>query len=166
MLGKFSTLISSKIFSYPFFLFFWDPHNSNYGMFDMVSEVFQTIHNFLNSFLLYSTLHKLFPPFYLPALLSISDSDILVLIPSRVVLISVIVLFVSVCLFFNSSRSLLIDSCIFSIFFSKFLIIFTIIIMNSSSGSLPISSSFIWTSVFLVCSFNCAVFLCLLIFFF
>ena len=55
----------------------------------------------------------------------------LLLIPSRVFLISVIVLLVSVCLFFNSSRSLLIDSCIFSILSSKFLIIFTIIIMNS-----------------------------------
>ena len=39
----------------------------------------------------------------------------------RVFLILVIVLFVSVCLSFNSSRSLLIDSCIFSIlFFSRF----------------------------------------------
>jgi len=41
-----------------------------------------------------------------------------------------------------SPRSLLIDSCIFSILFSRFLIIFTIIILNSFSGSLPISSSF------------------------
>ena len=37
-----------------------------------------------------------------------SASNVLLLIPSRVFLISVIVLFVSVCLFFNSSRSLLI----------------------------------------------------------
>ena len=58
-------------------------------------------------------------------------------------------LFVSVYLFFNSSRSLLIDSCIFSILFSRFLIIFTIIILNSFSGNFPISTSFIWTSVFL-----------------
>ena len=62
-----------------------------------------------------------------------------------------------------TSRSLLIDSCIFSILFSKFLIIFTIIILYSFSGSLPISSSFIWTSVFLLCSFICVVFLCLFI---
>ena len=55
-------------------------------------------------------------------------------------------LFVSVCLL-SSSRSLLIDSCIFSILFSRFLIIFTIIILNSFSGILPIPSSFIWTSV-------------------
>jgi len=50
---------------------------------------------------------------------------------SRVFLISVIVLFVSVYLFFNSSSSLLMDSCIFFILFSRFLIIFTIIILNS-----------------------------------
>ena len=68
-------------------------------------------------------------------------------------------------IFFNSSRSLLIDSYIFCILFSRFLIIFAIIILNSFLGSLPISSSFIWTSVFLVCSFICAVFLCLLFFF-
>ena len=41
-----------------------------------------------------------------------------------------------------------------------------LIIPNSFSGSLPISSSFIWTSVFLVCSFICAVFFCLSIIFF
>ena len=48
------------------------------------------------------------------------------LIPSRVFLISVIVLFISVCLLFNYYRSLLIDSCIFSILFSRFLIILAI----------------------------------------
>ena len=37
-------------------------------------------------------------------------------------------------LFHNSSRCLLIDSCIYSILFSSFLIIFTIIILNSFSG--------------------------------
>ena len=94
-----------------------------------------------------------------------SASDILLLIPSRVFLISVIV-FVSVCLLFNFSRSLLIDSYIFSILFSRFFIIFIIIILNSFSGSLSISSSFIWISVFLVCSFICIVFICLSIIFF
>ena len=60
---------------------------------------------------------------------------------------------------------LLIHSCIFSVLFSRFLIIFTIIILNSFSGNLPISSSFIWPSVFLVCYFICIVFLCLFYFF-
>ena len=38
MLGKFSTIISSKIFSFPslFLFFFWDPYNSNGGAFDIV----------------------------------------------------------------------------------------------------------------------------------
>ena len=66
-------------------------------------------------------------------------------------------LFVSVCLFFNSSRSLLIDSYIFSVLFSRFSIILKLIILNSFSGSLTISSSFIWTCVFILCSFTCVV---------
>ena len=100
------------------------------------------------------------------SLIRSSASDILLLIPSRVVLISVILLFVSVCLFFNCYRSLLIDYCMFSILFSRFLIIFTLIILNSFSGSLPLSCSFIWTYVFLVCSCICVVFLCLFLIFF
>ena len=45
MLGKFSTIISSKIFSYPFFFlfFFCDPYNSNVGAFDIVPVVSGTI---------------------------------------------------------------------------------------------------------------------------
>ena len=57
------------------------------------------------------------------------------------------------------------SSSICSILFSRFLIIFTIIVLNSFSDSLPISSSIIWASVFLVCSFICVVFLCLFFFF-
>ena len=53
---------------------------------------------------------------------------------------------------------------IFSILCSRFLIIFIIIILNYFSGSLPISSSLIWASMFLGYSFICVVFLCLLIF--
>ena len=100
------------------------------------------------------------------SLIHSSASDVLLLIPSRVFLVSVIVLFVSVCLSFNSSRSLLVDSYILSILFSRVLIIFTIITLNYFSGSLPISSSFICTSVFLVFSFICVVFLCFFIIFF
>ena len=72
------------------------------------------------------------------SLIHYSASDTLLLIPSRVFLFSVIVLFVYVCLFFNCSRPLLIDSCIFSILFLRFLIIFTIIVLNYFSGSLPV----------------------------
>ena len=54
-------------------------------------------------------------------------------------------------------------SFIFSILFARFCIIFTIIILNSFSGRLPVSSSFIWPGGFLPCSFICFVLLCLLI---
>ena len=41
ILGKFSTIISSKFFSYPYFFpfSFWDSYNSNVGGFDIVPEV-------------------------------------------------------------------------------------------------------------------------------
>ena len=72
-------------------------------------------------------------------------------------------LFIIVCLLFSSSRSLLNISCNFSILFPRLWIIFTIITLNSFSGRLPISSSFIWSGGFLPCYFICCVFLCLLI---
>ena len=67
--------------------------------------------------------------------------------------------------------SLLNLSCIFSILvsrlficdsilFSRFWIIFTIIIQNSLSGRFPISSFFVWLGGHLSCSFTCWVFLC------
>ena len=67
-------------------------------------------------------------------------------------------------------------SCIFSIFvstlficnsilFSRFCIIFIIIILNSFSGRFPISSSFVWLGGQFSCSFTCWVFLCLFILF-
>ena len=71
-------------------------------------------------------------------------------------------MFIIVCLLFSSSRSFLNLSCIFSILFPRFWI-FTIITLNYFSGKLPISSSFVWSGVFLPCSFICCVFLCLLI---
>ena len=83
--------------------------------------------------------------------------------PSSVFLISVIVLFIIVCLFFCSSRSLLNVSCIFSILFPIFGVIFTIITLNSFSGRLPISSLFIWSCGFLPCSLVCNMFLCIFI---
>ena len=74
------------------------------------------------------------------SLIRSSASVIRLLIPSREFVISFIVLFITVCLLFSSSRSFLNISCIFSILFPRFWIIFTIIILNSSSGRLPISS--------------------------
>ena len=67
------------------------------------------------------------------------------------------------CLLFSSSR--LNVSFIFSILFQRFWIIFTIIALNTFSGRLPISSSFVWSSRFLPCSCIYCIFLCLLILF-
>ena len=154
LLGQFLTIISSKIFSYPFF------YSSSSG----TPIIWMLVHLILSlrPLRLSSVLFILFTLVCSSEVISIilssnslicsSASYILLLLPSRVFLISVIVLFVSVCLFFNYSRSLLIYSCIFSILFSRFffffLIIFTII-LNSFSGSLLIYSSFIWTCLWL-----------------
>ena len=79
-----------------------------------------------------------------------SASVILLSIPSSV-------LFISVCLFFSSSRSLVNICCIFSIFasilFPRSWIIFSIIILNSFPGKLPISTSFSCFSGILSCPF-------------
>jgi len=111
MLEKFSTIISSKIFSYSFFFSF----SSGAPIIRML------VHMILSqkSLRLSSILFILFTLFcsseVISSILSSSSlirssaSDILLLIPSRVFLISVTVLFVH--LFFNSSKSLLIDYC-------------------------------------------------------
>ena len=52
-----------------------------------------------------------------------------------------------------------------SILFSRFWIIFTVIIWNSLSGRFPISSSIVWFGGNLSCSFTYWVFLCLFILF-
>ena len=122
MLGKFSTIISSKIFSYPFFFSF----SSGSPIIQMLvclilsqrplrlsSVLFILFTLFCSSEVISTILSS-------SSLVRSSAADILLFTPSRVFLISVIVLFVSVCLFFNSSRSLLIDSYIFSILFSRF----------------------------------------------
>ena len=97
------------------------------------------------------------------SLIHSSASVILLSIPSKQFFILFIVLFIIVYLLFSSSRSLLKVSCIFSIVFPRFWIIFTIITLNSFSGRLPISSSFVQCSMFLLCFFICCAFLCLLI---
>ena len=118
MLGKFSTIISSKIFSCPLFLFFfWDPYNSNVCAFAIVSEVSETILSSFHSF------YFICSPEVISTILS-SSSLICSASDSFQNIFNFSNCVVSVCLFFNSSRSLLIYSCIFSILFSRFLIIF------------------------------------------
>ena len=105
MLGKFSTIISSKIISYPFFF------SSSSG-----TPIIQVLLCLIFSQRLSSVLFILFTLFCSSevsstvlsssSLIRSSASDILLLTPSRVFLISIIVLFVSVCLFFNSFRLL------------------------------------------------------------
>ena len=93
------------------------------------------------------------------SLICSSALAILLLVPSRVFLISVIVLFISLYLFFISFMSLLVVltvfsvSCIFSILFSSLHSIFTIIIMNCFSGWLLISSLSGLVNFYLVPSF-------------
>ena len=139
-------LFKSFLIPFLFLFFFWDPYNLNVGVFDIVPEVSETTLISFHSFYLFCSSEVISTILSSSSLIHSSASGILLLIPSRVFLISVIVLLVSICLFFISSRSLLIYSLIFSILFSRFLIIFTIIILNSFSDSLPISSSFIWAS--------------------
>ena len=97
------------------FLFYWDPYNSNVGAFYIVPEISETILSSFHSSCFILLFRSYFHHFIFHSLIC-SASDILLLIPFRVFLISVIVLFVSVCLFFNSRRSLLIDSFQFSPF--------------------------------------------------
>jgi len=77
----------------------------NIGAFDIVPDVSEIIPSSFRSFyfiLLFKAISIILSSILL---IHSSASDILLLIPSGVYLISVIVLFVSACLFFNSSRS-------------------------------------------------------------
>ena len=69
----------------------------------------------------------------------------------------------AVCLFFSSYRSLVNIYRIFSIVFPRSWIIFTIIILNSFSGRLPISTSFSCFSGVLSCPFIWDIILCIFI---
>ena len=90
-----------KIFLILFlFLFFWDPYNSKAGVFDIVPEVCETIPIYFHSFYFILPFRSYFTILSSSSLIHSSASDTLLLIPSRVFLVSIIVLFVSICLFF------------------------------------------------------------------
>ena len=148
VLGKFLTIISSNILSCPFLLSF----SSGAPMIRMLRclTLSQRSHFFLFILLCFSYFHHsifwLTYPFFC---LSYSTVGSL-----QSGLVSVIVFLIADWLFFISSQSLLCISCILSvhasslcsqasILFSIFWIIFTINILNSYSGRLPISSSFV-----------------------
>ena len=148
LLGKFSTIISSNIFSY---LFFSSPGTPLIQMLVCLMLSQRSVRLFSFIFILffqYSTMLQLFSTLNLPAYLSV-----LILIPVAYFLnfISVSMMFIVDFLFFISSRFLNV-SCIFSIhasilyicasiLFTRFWVIFTVITLNYFSGRFPIFSS-------------------------
>ena len=82
-----------KIFLIPFLFlfFFWDPYNSNVGSFGIIQEVSETILSSFHSFYFILPFRSYFHHFIFQ-LTDSSASNILLLIPSRIFLISVIVL--------------------------------------------------------------------------
>jgi len=100
MLWTFLNVVSQKCSQTLFLSFFWDAYNLNVGAFNITLEVSETM---LNAFHLFSFI-LLFSSYFHHAIFQLPYPlfclSFLLLIPSRVFLISLIVLFVSVCLFF------------------------------------------------------------------
>jgi len=176
ILGKFSTIISSSIFSWSFFL----SSSSGTPMIRMLGHLTLSQRSLrLSSFLLilFSSLFHLFLPFYLlPHLSYILPPLFYCRFPPECFWSNLLHYSLYIESSFISSRSLLNLFCTFSILvsrlficnsslFSRFWIIFTIIIQNSLSDRFPISSSLVWFGGHLSCSFTCWVFLCLFILF-
>ena len=166
ILGKFSTIISSSIFSWSFFL----SSSSETPIIRMLERFMLSWRSLrLSSFLLIHFSFFLSASFISTILSSTSlilssASFILPLLPPECFLSHLLHYSLLIDSFFISSRSLLNLSCIFSvlvsrlficnsILFSRFWIIFTIIILNSFSGRLPISS-FVWFGGHLSCSLS------------
>ena len=164
--GKYSTIISSSIFSWSFFL----SSSSGTPMIRMLGHLTLSWRSLrLSSFLLIHFSFFLSDSFISTILSSnsliLSSASVIILfVASRVFLISFIALYIHYVLIFFliSSRSLLNLFCIFSILvsrlficdsilISRFWIIFTIIIQNSLSSRFPISSSFVWFGGHLSC---------------
>ena len=89
-------LFKNFLIPFHFLFFFWDPYNSNVGAFDIVQEVSETIPSSFHSFSLFCSSEVISTILSSSSLIHSSASDIVLLIPSRVFLISVIV-FVSTC---------------------------------------------------------------------
>ena len=175
ILRKFSNIISSSIFSWPFFLSSF----SGTLMIKILGHLTLSQRSLRwSSFLLilFSSLLNLFPEFYLLSHLSYLLPQFFYLwFPPECFDLSCCIIHYWLTLFYFF-RSLLNISCIYailvsrlfncsSILFSRFWIIFTIIILNSFSGRLPISSTFVWFGGHLSCFFTCWIFLCLFILF-
>ena len=96
ILGTFSTiLLKNFLMAFLFVFFFWDSYDSNVGAFDIVPEVSEVVlisFNSFNSFFL--SVSFISTIVYSTSLVLSSASVILLLVPSRVLLISAIVLFI------------------------------------------------------------------------
>ena len=93
VLGKFSTVISQNFLTpFLFLFFFWKPYNSNVGVFDIVPDISETILSSFHAFYFILLFRSYFRHFIFQLTDSFSASDILLLISSRVFLISIIVL--------------------------------------------------------------------------
>ena len=168
-------LLCLQVFSHglSFWLLLWGLLWFNVGVFNIVPEVSEIILISFNSFFLSASfISNILSS---TSLMLSSASIILLLVPSRVFWYQLLHYSVYIDSWI-SSRSLLNISCIFSVLvyklficnsvlFSRFWIIFTIIILNSFSGRPCISSSLVWFGGHLSCSFTCWVFLCLFILF-
>ena len=150
-----------------------DSCDLNVGAFNIFPEVSEAVLISLHSF---SSLLHLFPASYLPPHLAYLLPRLFYCWFSPECFWSQLLHYSLLINSFYFSRSLLNISCIFSILvsslficnsilFSRFWIIFTIIILNSFSGRLPISSSFVWFGGHISCSFTCWISLYLFILF-
>ena len=125
MLGKFSTLISSKIFSNPFSLSSEIPIFQMFTSLTLSQGSLRLSSILLIFYLLFCSSAIISTILSSSLLICLSASVTLLMIPFRVFLISITVLFATICLFFISSRSLLHvleDSCFF--FFPVFEILY------------------------------------------
>ena len=155
-------MISSSIFSGHFFsLFsFWSPYKMNISVFDVVPQVSYIV-LVSSHFYFFSVQQPWFPLLCFPA-------HWFILLPHWGYYWFCSIVFISVIIFFNSVYSLyLLIHCWNFLFFSVWefilllssLTVFMIITLNSFSGSLPLSPSFIWFCGLLPCSSICTVFL-------
>ena len=171
MLGKFLTIISSNVFSDPFYFSSFVTPIIRMLVLLMLSQRslrLSSILFILFFFFLFCSVAVISTILSSSSLICSSALIILLLIPSSVFFTSVIVLFITA-----FCSSVLLGPCqtflgspfyfCGSILFSRSWIILRIITMNSFSGRLPISSSFIWSYGFLPCSFICNIFFCHLI---
>ena len=155
ILGKLSTIISSSIFSCPppfFVLLFWDTYDSNVGTFNIVPEVSKLVlisfYSFFFSLLCFIYFHHYifhltYPFFYLSNSTLASHQSVFNLSHCTVHYWLTLLYFFKVLVKHFLIFSIHVSSLFIcnSILFSRFWIIFTIIILNSFPGRLLISFS-------------------------